>query len=116
MHYMGPGGFYYPWVPATKHRRGYLDTRRRRRAGPVCDTCQKRHWPDQKCWTGPLNARRDLKKLRAQRVEEKRLERARLQSADIRAAQDARPPQVTGTPKREGGRIIQQEQSIRRWR
>lgn len=47
------------YVPAKRGvHKGYWDTRLRRRDGPVCRLCNKRHYKHQKCWSGPYDARR----------------------------------------------------------
>ena len=41
---------------------GYPDMRVRRRDGPLCATCGRRHYAFQGCWSGPLNVKRDRKR------------------------------------------------------
>lgn len=50
----------------AKGKRGHRDKRLRRSTGPLCQTCGRRHWPWQNCWTGPRNARRDWKAIHAE--------------------------------------------------
>ena len=45
----------------VKAHGGYLDMRVRRRDGPLCGTCGRRHYAFQGCWSGPLNVKRDRK-------------------------------------------------------
>lgn len=46
-------------------RKGFVDVRVRRRKGPRCELCGRKHYPAQGCWTGPQSRKRDLKALKA---------------------------------------------------
>jgi hypothetical protein len=106
-------GRLFPWVKATKRRRGYHDLKVKRRDGPVCDTCGRRHFPFQGCWSGPLDQRRDRADIRRQREESAALERARAQAAEIHARQKA-PEWVGRPPSRDGARLVQGPGAVRR--
>ncbi len=81
------------WIPAREtpakmvdgkkvrkryRRPGYFDVRVRRRHGPLCEKCKRRHYPFQGCWTGPETRKRQLK---APREHKRALE----ESAKLRA-------------------------------